>query len=535
MLFGQLIHGENDREINRRRQINLLIYFLFAVLMIYTLSKKENLYVDEVYSYGLANHSTGPYMSIEDGQTYYPAGTPWIEYMSVSPGHRFDYSIVWSNQEQDVHPPLYYVLLHTICSFMPGVFSIWFAGLINIVFALGTLYFVRKLVWLWTEDELLQNIISLGFVCSAGILSAVSFLRMYIMAMFWVTALTYLILRQIGEQLTVRFCLLLLLCTAGGALTHYYCIVYTVFISVVYGCCLLWQKRWKETGFFCLTQGIAGLLSFAVFPAMTRHIFSSGRGEQSAENLIGISMTIWFKRVGLFFNLLDGQLFGGIFVYVFFAALTILFVRGLRKADVLWGSGKQNAAMRYLCGTVPIVLYFILVSKIAVYLTDRYMYPIYAVLFVTIICGIVKWIRSLIGRQYAYVCTTAFIIAVMTVNGWKNIDWIYLFQSSQTLKETASAYADVDCVFVYDKLWETNSAYYEASGYHSVTFFTLDDLDMLESSDISSHYNLILMTTDDDEEVLETVLELCPALGASEHLGEYAYTNTYYLHPAENN
>lgn len=519
----------------REKISDLLIYFLFAVLMIITLSNKENLYVDEVYSYGLANHSTGPYMSIEDGRTYYPAGTPWVEYMSVSPDHRFDYANVWSNQAQDVHPPLYYVLLHTICSFMPGVFSIWFAGLINIVFALGTLYFVRKLAWFWMEDELLQRIISLGFVCSAGILSAVSFLRMYIMAMFWVTALTYLILRQTEEQHTVRFYLLLLLCTVGGALTHYYCIVYAVFISIVYGCSLLYRKRWRETGFFCLTQGIAGLLSIAVFPAMIGHIFSSARGEQSADNLIGTSMATWLTRERLFFNILDGQLFGSIFVYVFFAVLIILFVWGLRKADALQGSGKKNAVMRYLCGTVPIVLYLILVSIIAVYLVDRYMYPIYAVLFVTITCGIAKWIKSMIGRQYVYVCATALIIAVMTVNGWKNINWDYLYQSSRTMTETASSYADVDCVFVYNKPWEPNPAYYEASKYHSVTFFTRDDLKMLGSSDISSHYNLILMATGDDEAVLETVLELCPELEVFEYLGEYAYTNTYYLHPAENN
>ena len=59
---------------------------------------------------------------------------------------------------------------------------------------------------------------------------------------------------------------------------------------------------------------------------------------------------------------------------------------------------------------------------------------------------------------------------------------------------------------------------------------------MLGSLDISSRYNLILMTTeDDDEEVLEEIFALCPGLGAYEYLGEYAYTHTYYLYPAENN
>ena len=520
---------------NRRKIYALSIYVLFTVLMILTLANKENLYIDEVCSYGLANHSGNPYMLIEDGRTYYPSGTPWVEYMSVSTDHRFDYANVWSNQAQDVHPPLYYVLLHTVCSFMPGIFTIWFAGLINIIFALGTLYFVRKLTWLWTEDELLQSMISLGFVCSAGILSAVSFLRMYIMAMFWVTVQTYLILKQIEEQHTAKFYLLLLLSTIGGALTHYYCIVYTIFISIVYGCCLLYQRRWKETGFFCLTQGVAGLLSIAVFPAMIHHIFSSARGEESADNLIGASMTTVLTRVKLFFSILDGQLFGSIFVYVFFAALMILFVWGLCRTAIISGSGQKTVIMRYLCGTVPIILYFILISIIAVYLADRYMFPIYAVLFVTVTCGIGKWIKSMTGRPYVYLCMTAFILAVMTVNGWKKINWDYLYQSSRSLLETASAYDDVDCVFVYNKIYEPNSAYYEASNYQSVTFFTEDDLEMLGSLRLSSRYNLILMTTGHDEEVLEEVLAMCPDLEEYEYLGEYAYTHTYYLYPEENN
>lgn len=234
---------------------DVLLCALFVVLMVLVLRSKVNLYVDEVCSYGLANHNAGPYMSIEDGRTYYPAGTPWTEYMAVDEEHCFDYGSVWANQAQDVHPPLYYVLLHTVCSLFPGIFTIWFAGLINIVFALGTLYFVGKLVRLQIEDVRVRRLILLGFVCSTGILSAVSFLRMYIMAMFWVTAVTYLLMRQTGHRQDVRFYLPLLLCTVGGALTHYYCIVYTVFISAVYACCLLYKKRFKETVAFSLAGG----------------------------------------------------------------------------------------------------------------------------------------------------------------------------------------------------------------------------------------------------------------------------------------
>ena len=99
---------------NKARTRNGLIYILFIILMVFTIRNKTNLYVDEVYSYGLANHTDGMFMQIEDGKTYYPSNTPWISYMAVSADSRFDYANVWENQAQDVHPPLYYVILHTI-------------------------------------------------------------------------------------------------------------------------------------------------------------------------------------------------------------------------------------------------------------------------------------------------------------------------------------------------------------------------------------------------------------------------------------
>ena len=514
-------------KLNRKRICDLLIYMLFMILMILTIHKKENLYVDEVYSYGLSNYHGDIYMEVESGRTYYPAGVPWAEYMTVDENGRFDYSNVWKNQEQDVHPPLYYAILHTICSFLPGSFSIWFAAAINIFAALGTLYFLGKLVLLLTGDERVQRLISIAFVCSAGILSAVSFLRMYMLAMLWVTALTYLLIEWIGENGAKKFCVPVFLCTAGGALTHYYCIVYTIFISIVFGCILLLWRRWKETGALCLIQGMAAVVSLGIFPAMMGHVLASGRGRESVENFFGSSLLDGLVRIRLYFNLLDGQLFGGIFVYFFFASLILLTicVQGQYARSI---KEKKIVFMRYVCICIPIVLYFLLISKISVFLTDRYMYPIYAVLFLAILSGLSLWIKGRNRSQYIYVL--AGLLSIITVNGWKMSEWEYLYRDSKTLLDTASAYADVDCVFVYDRPWKINPSYYETSRYHSVTFFTPEDLKQLYGSDLSSRYHLIVMITDDEEEILTQLMEICPDLNTYMYLGGYGYTNTYYLY-----
>ena len=41
----------------------------------------------------------------------------------VLEGEGFRYGLVKTMQSFDVHPPLYYMVLHTVCSLFPGVFS----------------------------------------------------------------------------------------------------------------------------------------------------------------------------------------------------------------------------------------------------------------------------------------------------------------------------------------------------------------------------------------------------------------------------
>ena len=508
---------------------NLSIYILFALLIVLTLGQKRNLHVDEVYSYGLANHADGPVMSIEEGLTYYPAATPWIEYMTVDRAHRFDYGIVWQNQAQDAHPPLYYAFLHTICSCMPGIFTIWAAGLINILFAMGVLFFFRKLVLLLTNDAAIQRLISLGFVCSAGILSFTSFLRMYIMAMFWVTAAAYLLVSRIDRAHTKRFYLAIFLCTLGGGLTHYYCIVYTVFASAVYLGCLLYGKRRREAGGFCLVQGAAALGVLAIFPPILRQIFSGSRGEESMANMAGTSLTDWLAGIGTFFDIMDRQLFGGLFLYLLIAALFFLFARGCAGEDRR--GEERDSVMRWLCLVLPPALYFVLVARIAIYQEGRYISPIYAIVFGAVLCGVSLWIRTA-GRSA--LCLTALAVSVFTVSGWKNAEWDYLYRDSGELLDAAADYADVDCVMVYRKPWQPNPAYLEARQYHSVTFLRENELDQPALTDAAAYGRLILMVTEDDEsapaeDCLEEVMDRCPQLNACEYIGEYVYTKTYYL------
>ena len=68
----------------------------------------------------------------------------------------------------------------------------------------------------------------------------------------------YVVLEAIDKKIKNRklyICLFAI--TTLGALTHYYCIVFDVFISLIFGIYLLSQKDYRQTITFSAVQGLS--------------------------------------------------------------------------------------------------------------------------------------------------------------------------------------------------------------------------------------------------------------------------------------
>ena len=59
---------------------------------------------------------------IDNQKTSWLSGQYFADYLAVEEGTGFNYGSVYMNQRADVHPPLYYILLHTVSSFLKGYF-----------------------------------------------------------------------------------------------------------------------------------------------------------------------------------------------------------------------------------------------------------------------------------------------------------------------------------------------------------------------------------------------------------------------------
>ena len=101
-------------------------------LMVSIGARKDGFDIDEFFTYGLANSYHQPFLNTETGR--WISGKAFSDYLTAS-GHAHEYLNVYENQIADVHPPLYYLFMHAVCSaFQNPPFTKWTGIGLNLFF-----------------------------------------------------------------------------------------------------------------------------------------------------------------------------------------------------------------------------------------------------------------------------------------------------------------------------------------------------------------------------------------------------------------
>ncbi len=511
-----------------KKIISAGLYIGFCLILLVCIYEKKNLHYDEVLTYVLSNNTSDDRTTVfqEHMVTVENPEQIWLESMTVQKDHRFDYVNVWKKQTADVHPPLYYVLVHTISSLFPGVYSKWFAGIVNICFALLTLFFLRKVSYLLTQSELAVFVSSVGFLFSAGVLSAATFLRMYVVTMFFVTCITYVFLQAI-EQRRKEFYLQAGIVSVLGSLTHYYFIIYLFFLCLTFGIYLLVRRAWKDTGIFIGTMAAVGITTILIFPSLLKHMFGgTSRGAETMENLANQSFGYYVSTLKACVSIVNHQLFGGLFFYGLVLLLTVAIVGWVlhRRIEPHFG---------WVLVWVPVVCYILVISKITVAVTDRYFHPIYGLLLVASISGAVAIFARVLPRGIAIGATAVFVMLTTFLDFRTN--WFYLYRSTGMLLQNAKAHANVDCIYVEAIPSEWNVAFLEFRNYRSLTLMNGEELAGLDQIPVDTENGLVVSMGigGDFETVRAKVQESFPELQDYTELGRHSFTVTYFFSKTE--
>lgn len=281
-------------------QIIFIILFVFNIsLAAYYINQKEGWHMDEQWSYGHANSTKGAYLADNIDSFFYASGSnihdKWLngkvfhDYLTTQNDEQFRYAHIWKNLKTVEHPPLFFVLLHTICSFTPDIFSPWQAGSLNLLAFALTLIVLYKLARIYLKDDIAAMLPVFWWGFSSAGLATVLFMRMYMLQTLFAVCLIYQASRMINEETSSKKRLFLIfLFSALGMITHYSSVFFSFFVTGTYELFLLFQKRWKTALLFPVIMLISVGVLFILFPSAWDVLQNSFRAKEATKKALNI-------------------------------------------------------------------------------------------------------------------------------------------------------------------------------------------------------------------------------------------------------
>lgn len=419
-------------------QIGIVIFFG---------SKKGGLFVDEIWTFNLSNAYYEPF--IGNASSYFNVLLNkefFIGHLLVKDGHEFSYGSVFYNQTQDVHPPLYYIFVHTLCSLVKNDNLKWFGIGLNIPFFIITQYYLFRLVSLIGKDKKQALWVCAFYGFSLGAVSIVLFIRMYaLLTMFSVIALYYnirlvqkILTKQAFEKRDYFVFTGIFLSYFLGFLTQYYFLIYGFFLSLVVGLFILFYAGIKRAVCYATATVSPILAGILVFPASITHIIGGGyRGAEAASNLKNKHL---FIELGYFLDLLNKDICLVTFLIFILIFWFIYFVKkyNIKKSFykecllLTQKGGSENDILNILSISYCIIflnalLSFLLIAKIAAFREPRYIYFLYPLFLILIVVPLYKYLNVSIKNKklVSLFCFLLLLFCALISLHRKNIKWLY--------------------------------------------------------------------------------------------------------------
>ena len=459
-----------------KNKINIIFCVVIVVLtitMLFYETQKEGFNEDEIFSYGSSNYKYdnlyqpyGPadamntvifkyvldgnwfaniiYCLFHSDAFYYlwdieeNTDPIWktkedaMEYLTIGTEDVFDFAPVIWNQSRDVHPPLFYILVHIVSSFFLGQFSKYIVFIINIIFYIFTCISIYKIFKLCRKEK--AGIIAVLFYgLSIGAISTVMFQRMYMMMTFWVVLYTYISIKICRFGMRKKEMIQLSITTILGFLTQYYFCLFAAIIFII----LFIHLKGKRKTWLCENIKLA-ILGVAIFPACIYHIFFSYRGITSLQENYFERLKFYVEEMFREFSL--NNIIGYILLGIIAIALIFYFIQ----------KRKSKRISEYSILTLPVIIYYFIISKTAPYLEQRYILPTLPLIIIGVVLLVSYYISQISKKQ---IKLTINIIAIISVIGLQAYGLItkepdYLYKGYNEYIELAKEYEDYQFVYV---------------------------------------------------------------------------------------
>ncbi len=472
--------------INRERIVFSIVILILVLNAFIWGSQKEGFHGDELYSYHFICNVQYPGINSDrENEKYlnnWHDSQYYRDYFIISEEERFNIKGVFDSIKQDVHPPVFYILLDIIVSlFFPNRFSKWSGILLNMLFYLLTLtilyLFSKKMLrsekWALTTTAL--------YGISSGAVSTIVFIRMY-MVLTAVSVLTFYLhfllwekVFEIEDNSLSRRKSIMLMIEIGvsvvlGILTHYYYLIFIFFISLFMVLWFLMNGKIRMMFTYAGWILTSVLVSLIIWPDIIWDLVGGYRGTEAIDNMKNANG--WNDSIIEFIKVAYNQVFGISVKYIFaiivllvlISIMNMLFrIKCIKKKDCIVfiferKEKKETLEIkidyRYIVELhiIFVILFtFIIVSIIAPFKTNRYIFNILPLVFIVIAFILKEYIDMTGLGNSTYFCIIVGVVSLLIVlathgsNAENN-----LYKKDKESRRVIQAYNTCPCVMVTD-------------------------------------------------------------------------------------
>lgn len=380
---------------NKKREIVTVTIILIIQTIVFIVSgiNKSYIHMDEAYSFGLANYNKIEIQENEDFYNTWHSKEYYEDYLTVNENERNNFLPVYENQKNDVHPPLYYLLLRIAMEFHICSYSKWTGIVLNIIIYVFITIFIYLIIKKLLEgnDGYKEKSAILALISSLTLSSItnVIYIRMYTLSTLNIIITTYLHLKLLDKK--KNNCKLLLaigIFALAGSLTHYYYLFYLAMLFIMFVIKYLKEKKYKELGKYVGIIVLAGIISLIIFPYSIRHMFLGYRGKGVISNFTNISNFIISICEYIFIINVYG--FNNTLFILLILIFGIIIYKKTKKIKII---ETKNKYVKYII--FPTFFYAILVAIASPFIELRYIMPVCNLIFALVLYTIIALLKNI--------------------------------------------------------------------------------------------------------------------------------------------
>ncbi len=478
--------------------ILIIILILQIIAIIYATSKRKFYHIDEFYSHGLMQYKRAFIFENEDFKNNWHTSDYFKDYLTITNENKWNFSAIYKNQIEDVHPPIWYLFLRIACMFNMNNFSIWPGTILNIIFFIFSsimLYLIGKNVFGNNCYALLLCLLN-GF--SIGSIETVMFVRMYQLFILECLLLVYWHLKkkdkenfEIKKDLIPLYFMIII-----GFLTHYYYSIIAVILYIMYILKYIKNKQYENIFKYTITLVFSVLTTLIIWPYSIMHIFFGYRGQETFFNASKLFSIYFTSSLKLNIKVINSESFNGK-INILIAVILILIILVLIKKIILKKQSNlektKNKSIKYI--TIPMIIYLFIIMLISPYADFRYIMPILPLIYCSLLYLLKIILEDIVSQKITFYTILILIItfSLTTIPKLPNNTYTYHEYNeiieSDILNNRPIIYVYPDVSAKYNQIMSI----YNILMYSNETYILPDDevssekiLDILKDKDLSN-------------------------------------------------